>query len=168
LFILQGEILRAFRTGDTKNVLKAQHALTRSFTARALAVQKVTTNKGKNTYKIVLKTNEEKFKAIHDIKNLSSYKTQPVHRVYISKASGKLCPMGIPIIGDRIIQTLYYFIIDTMAEEIACKRSYGFRLHHGLHNNAKYLKLVLNSYTSNRRYVLKADIEKFFPSINHN
>jgi RNA-directed DNA polymerase len=73
--------LRAFRTGDTKNVLKAQHALMRSFAARALAVRKVVTNKGKNIYgidKSVLKTNEEKLKAVHDVKNLSSYKAQSV------------------------------------------------------------------------------------------
>lgn len=36
LFNLQSEILKAFKTGDRKNVLKAQHALVRSFAARAL------------------------------------------------------------------------------------------------------------------------------------
>jgi len=41
LFRLQSEILKAFRTGDKANVLKAQHALTRSFAARVLAVRKV-------------------------------------------------------------------------------------------------------------------------------
>jgi retron-type reverse transcriptase len=55
-----------------------------------------------------------------------------------------------------------------MAEETACKRSYGFRLHRRLHDNAKYFKLVLGSYAFNRRYVLKADIERFFSSVNHN
>jgi RNA-directed DNA polymerase len=79
LFRLQSEILKAFRTGNTKDILKAQHALTRSFAARALAVRKVTTNKGKNTYgidKVLLKTNEEKFQAIRSVKDLSSYKAQ--------------------------------------------------------------------------------------------
>jgi RNA-directed DNA polymerase len=54
-----------------------------------------------------------------------------------------------------------------MAEETACKRSYEFCLYRGLHDNAKYLKLVLGSYAFNRRYVLKADIEGFFLSVNN-
>ena len=63
MFKLQSEILKSFKNKNTKNALKLQHALTRSFAARALAVRKVTTNKEKNTYgidKVVLKTNEEK------------------------------------------------------------------------------------------------------------
>jgi len=55
-----------------------------------------------------------------------------------------------------------------MAEKTACKKSYKFRLYRNLHDNAIYLKLVLCLYTSTRRYVLKADIKKFLPSVSPN
>ena len=55
LFKLQSEILKAYKTGVVADVLKAQYKLTRSFAARALAVRKVNTNKGKNTYGILIR-----------------------------------------------------------------------------------------------------------------
>ena len=92
LFNLQNKILKAYRNGSFKDVIEAQNALVRSFAARALAVRKVTSNKGKNTRgidKVLLTTSKEKLEVIHNIKNLSSYKAQPVRRVYIPKANGK-------------------------------------------------------------------------------
>lgn len=62
---------------------------------------------------------------------------------------------------------MYLFAIDPIAEELADSRSYGFRMHRGVHDCATYLNLVLSSYTGTRRYVLDADIEQFFPSVSH-
>lgn len=76
-------------------------------------------------------------------------------------------PLGIPTMKDRIVQTLYLFALDPIAEELADTRSYGFRKFHGVHDCVTYLKLVCGSYTATRRHILDADIEQFFPSVSH-
>ena len=75
--------------------------------------------------------------------------------------------MGIPTILDRVVQTLYYFALDPIAEEQADIRSYGFRKYRSVNDCVIYLKLVLGNYTATRRYVLKCDIKGFFPSVAH-
>jgi len=130
----------------------------------------VTSNSGRNTPGIdgiIWNRPEQKFSAIIGLKDLSRYKATPVKRRYISKTDGNQRPLGIPTMRDRAVQTLHMFTIDPIAEETACQRSYGYRLHRGVHDNAIYLKLVLGNYTATRRYVLEADIKGFFPSVSH-
>lgn len=167
---LQFDILDAHRQGNIQQVLQKQNELTRSFSARALAVRKVTSNKGKNTPgidKILLKSKQDKYNMITAVKNLSSYKAASVKRIYIPKSNGSKRPLGIPTIKDRVVQTLYSFALDPIVEETSDSRSYGFRRYRSVHDNATYLKLVLGFYTATRRFILKADIQAFFPSVSH-
>ena len=71
---LQYKILIAYRDKDMKLVKIRQHELTRSFAARAIAVRKVVSNKGKNTPgidKVIWDSKELRFQAIGKLKNLS-------------------------------------------------------------------------------------------------
>lgn len=163
--------MKAYIENDLAKVYKLQQQLVRSFAARSLAVRKVATNQGRKTPGvdgITLETSSDKFETISLVKDLKDYKASPVRRVYIPKSNGKLRPLGIPTIKDRVVQTLFLFALEPIGEETADSRSYGFRPYRGVHDNATYLNLVLSSYTATRRFILDADIEGFFDSVGHN
>lgn len=165
---LQIRIVKATESKKWNLVKRVQHLLTNSFYAKALAVKKVTSNRGKNTPGIDNETwnsNEKKWKAIQSL-NLKSYKALPTRRVHIPKSNGKKRPLSIPTMKDRAMQTLFLFALQPIEETTADEHSYGFRRYRGCHDACEQIFAAL-SLKNSAQWVLEGDIKGCFDNISH-
>ena len=112
---LQARIAKATQEKKWNTVKRLQYLLTHSYYAKALAVRKVTTNKGKNTPgvdKEVWSTPSSKMRGALTLTD-KRYKAKPLRRVYIEKKGKKAKrPLGIPCMYDRAMQALYALALD--------------------------------------------------------
>ena len=126
---LQARIVKATREGRWGKVKALQRLLTHSFSGKALAVKRVTENQGKRTPGVdgvIWKTPGARHKAIGSLRR-RGYQPQPLRRVHIPKANGKLRPLGIPTMKDRAMQALHLLALEPIAETLGDSHSYGFR-----------------------------------------
>ena len=165
---LQARIVKAQKEGRHGKVKALQWLLTHSFAAKALAVKRVTSNKGKNTSgvdKVLWSTPIAKANAISELKR-RDYNPMPLKRVNIRKSNGKLRPLGIPTMKDRAMQALYLMALDPVAETTADNHSYGFRKERCT-GDAIHQCYINLSKESSPQWVLEGDIKGCFDHISH-
>jgi RNA-directed DNA polymerase len=166
---LQTRIAKAVKERKWHLVKRLQYLLTHSHNAKQLAVRVVTQKRGKRTPGVdgeLWTTASDKMQAVSRLTD-KQYSAQPLKRIFIPKpGTDTKRPLSIPTMIDRAMQALYALALQPVAETLADKRSFGFRLFRSAQDASVYAFTCLAQKNS-AEWVLEGDIKGCFNNISH-
>ena len=167
VFKLQKRIYKASQRGDVKTLRRLQKTLLRSWSAKMLAVRRVTQdNKGKSTAGVdgVKKlTTKQRSELVTKLR--LNRKALATRRVWIPKpGTEERRPLGIPTMYERALQALVKQALEPEWEARFEPNSFGFRPGRSCHDA---IEAIFKAIKTSAKYVLDADIAKCFDRINH-
>ncbi len=167
---LQTRIAKATRERNWRRVKALQRFLVNSYSAKVLAVKRVSENDGKRTPGVdgeIRSTPGAKWQAIQRLGS-RGLRPQPLRRVYIPKRGSltKKRPLGIPAMIDRAQQALHLQGLEPVAETRADPHSYGFRRSRGTQDAIERVFDLLAKKKS-APWILEGDILGCFDNFGH-
>lgn len=99
---------------------------------------------------------------IDAVKN-HSYKPYPARRQYIKKKNGKLRPLGMPSIDDKLVQEIAKMILENIYEDTFSNKSHGFRPNKSCHTALNQIQVSFTGV----KWFIEGDIKAFFDNIDH-
>src|SRR5665213_2946295 len=108
---------------------------------------------------------EARLEDLHGRVHRGAYRARPSRRRFIPKADGKLRPLGIAAVEDKIVQRALTEVLNAIYEADFLGFSYGFRPGRGQHDALDALAVGIDRAKVN--WVLDADIAGFFDTVDH-